>query len=325
MLFVRRFWMIVGSLLACLAAPIAAHAQSTPCASWTPTNVDISASFNPFAPSNVSGNTVMTFNEGILAPIAIFVYLHPHDTTEAGATVTDTTNGNFSLVVPTGTDPNPGPGSPAGDKLAFSPSNPSAPSIATWAFSIPASAFSTSAGSHTVSFDVEVGCKGTGDKRDITTVLNGLTFSYTVTAAMQASFAGTALDFGDITTVTNAQAASHIVNGQINVKSTSPYTVAVSSPSGFIMTPGGGGASVPAQKIGYQLGFLGESAGGNSGGVSTTFTTKTCTAAGSSGVSLPISTTLNEGGSGKASASYKDTISVTFTPLITAPGAVGCP
>ena len=180
---------------------------------------------------------------------------------------------------------------------------------------IPAGANLTS-GTNTITFPVQYVCKETPGNNDFgATIPNGLVVQFNVPAALQASFAGTAMDFGDITAISNAQASSHIINGQINVKSTAPYSVAVTSSSGFVMTPGGAGATDAAQKIGYQFGLLSQSAGGNSSGVSTTWTTKSCQSAGLSGVSLPVTTTLNEGGSGKASGSYKDTVQVTFTPL----------
>jgi hypothetical protein len=332
-MYLRRLWMFLGALLLSISAPVLAHAQSTVCASWSPSTVDISASVNPFSPSTVNGNVTMTFHEGTLNPIAVFVYLHPHNPADTTVySIIDTTNGNFQLVVPASTHPNGGPGTLAGDKLPFSPSNPTAPSVANWQFSIPASAFTTTAGVNTVSFDMELACKGTSDNRDDSDVMNGLVFSYTIASAMQASFAGTALDFGDISNVSNGAASGHTVNGQINVKSTGPYTVAVDTDHHFIMTPNDGTptgtlAQIQAQEIGYSMTFLSQTASGNSVTGSTTFPSKACQSATLSGnTHLPISTTLTEGGSGKTSASYKDYINVTFTPLVTPyPALSSCP
>ncbi|HEY3811693.1 MAG TPA: hypothetical protein VGL66_00585 [Caulobacteraceae bacterium] len=326
MSFVRRLWMILGSLLVCLAAPIAAHAQ---CAAFPPA-ITISVPLDPFGASpqiNTTATwTVTDPDDNAIDTVFLLVPESPATTSTATILGTGGNPGdgsNVNLVV--STPPVINVDSVNGLKLNYNGTSHSDTAILT--ITIPAGA-NLVAGQNDIFYDVYYACKSSGGvKTGTTEVSKGLDIKFTVPSELQASFAGTAMDFGDITTVTNAQAASHVVNGQINVKSTAPYTVAVSSAGGFIMTPGGGGGTSAAQKIGYQWGFLSESVGGNSGGASTTFTTVTCKAPPSlSAVPLPVTTTLNEGGLGKASGSYKDTVSVTFTPLVSPyPALTNCP
>jgi len=149
-----------------------------------------------------------------------------------------------------------------------------------------------------------------------------------VVSALQAYYAGSALDFGEIGDVTTSQvtaAPDRYTTSSANslrVKSSGPYEVRVRSQNDFRLMYPGGTASNTAQTIRYGVRFLGQDITSN-----TSFGTKTCARAGVGGAAgvLPIRAKLLEGGSGKTpSSAYTDTVTVTFTPLVTASAAQSC-
>lgn len=172
-------------------------------------------------------------------------------------------------------------------------------------------------------FDVRYVCKGTGGLSDVNTpqlLPNAITVQINVLSALQASYVGSALDFGEIgdKTTLDITGTPIIRNGAVRVASSGPYTVAMTSANSYRLGTGG------PDTIGYQTTFLGQTVSN----ASPSFTTRTCERAGVAGVQLPISARLTEGGQGKAPAPvYSDTINVTVTPLLTgpAPNTAPCP
>jgi spore coat protein U-like protein len=164
-------------------------------------------------------------------------------------------------------------------------------------------------------FDIRYICEGGGGMQDVTspaTLTAAMTIKINVLSALQASYSGPALDFGEVGAVADAQASAHSVTGNIRVASSGPYTVRLSSTNAYRMTYPGGGLGTAAQTIGYDTRFLGQTRNN----ASPTFTTVTCTRAGIGGQNLPITVTLQEGGVTKVPASnYMDTLTVTVTPL----------
>lgn len=165
----------------------------------------------------------------------------------------------------------------------------------------------------TINFDLVFVCKGTGGYGDVTTpgTLTGvIQISIRVLSGLQASYAGPALDFGDISELTSG---GLVRNGVFHIRSSGAYTVALSSGNHFLMTYPAGPSSPGAGTIGYSLSFIGQTLQYGT----ETFTAPTCHRAGTNAVQhIPISVTLLEGGIGKTpSASYADMLTVTFSPL----------
>jgi spore coat protein U-like protein len=172
------------------------------------------------------------------------------------------------------------------------------------------------AGSSTnLTFDVKYDCHVTGNGHDPNefqeTSTSGLTLTITVLSALQAHYAGTALDFGAIGLIPpNGTATAGGSNNYINVASSGPYTVDVAAP--FRMTYPGGDRSNAAQRVRYSVRFLGETVND-----STPFTTRHCLRGGlPNGEHLPIGATLLEGGQGKPPGNYSDTVAVTIAPQV---------
>jgi len=147
-------------------------------------------------------------------------------------------------------------------------------------------------------------------------------------SALQAYYAGSALDFGEIGDVTTQQVQSNpdrytsATTNSLRVRSSGPFEVRVRSQNDFrLMFPGGSAASA-AETVRYSVRFLGQDIASNA-----SFGTRTCARAGVGGAAgvLPISAKLAEGGAGKTpSSSYADTVTITFTPLVTASAAQTC-
>ncbi len=147
-------------------------------------------------------------------------------------------------------------------------------------------------------------------------------------SALQAYYAGSALDFGEIGDVTSqavlAAPASYTTSAgnALRVRSSGPYEVRVRSQNDFRLALPGGNPSDPAQSIRYRIRFLGQDVNSNAA-----FAGRTCARAGLSGAGavLPIQATLTEGGAGKTpSPAYGDTISITFSPLVAGGSAQSC-
>ncbi|MGA0602865.1 hypothetical protein ACO2Q3_19305 [Caulobacter sp. KR2-114] len=182
-------------------------------------------------------------------------------------------------------------------------------------------------GTNTVSFDLRYDCKATSGNTSANNQLitTALTMSYSVQSALQASYSGTAFDFGDVSNLNNGQASQRSVSGNVRVASSGPFSVAVAPGSGtaWAMTYPGGNTGTASQRIYYALNFLGQT-GSHSNGQNT-FDTVTCQRTGVSGQNLPISASLAEATTGKTAApDYSDYISVTVTPLAAAGSPQNC-
>lgn len=171
-----------------------------------------------------------------------------------------------------------------------------------------------------IRFDIRYVCQGTGNLPNVSTpaiIRNAITLNVNVLSALQASYVGLALDFGEIGDKDTATvlATPPIRNGAIRVASSGPYTVAMTSQNNFRLTAPG------ASTIDYEAKFLGQTRNN----ASPSFTTTTCVRAGIGGQNLPISATLKEGGQTKIPApNYADHLTVTVTPLATATAPQNC-
>ena len=183
-----------------------------------------------------------------------------------------------------------------------------------------------------IRFDILYVCNGTGGMADVnvpTRLTNALQININVLSALQASYVGPALDFGEIGTKTSAQVASDPGprTGYIRVASTGPYSVEMRSEKGFKLSYPGGSPSVAAQSIGYQAAILGQTRSP----ANLSSVRQVCSRAGlngtatSQGIRIPVTVTLLEGGQGKlVSPSYQDNLVVTITPLVDPQAGLSC-
>ncbi|HWE48088.1 MAG TPA: hypothetical protein VG407_18875 [Caulobacteraceae bacterium] len=327
MLYLRKLWVVLGALLVSLAAPLAAHAAVGPECAVFPGVVTLTGTVDPFNQTvaiNASVSYAVSNPTDNAIDVVFLFYPTPGKPNAA----------NAGQVTITGTGANPGDNtwspmivtspptinvdSANGLKLNYNGSGHD--DVATMAVNVPGG-LNLQAGQNDFYYDVYYACKASGGVKTATFVQSqGLDIRFTVPAELQASFAGTSLPLGDVSNDLNG---GSVISGMLNVKSTAAYTVAVTSPNGFVMEPGGSGATNASQKIGYKIAYLSQTVGNTSGGVAPTFPQQTCAAANVSGVNQTITATLNEDvkNQGKAASNnYMDTLSVTFTPLATPPG-----
>lgn len=184
-------------------------------------------------------------------------------------------------------------------------------------------------------FDAIFACSTTGggpQTQQTGQISNAVVFPITVLSALQASYAGTALDFGEVgdkTTVDVLAAPATYTTptaNHVRVRSSGPYSVALTSQNGYKMTFSGGNLATPTHVLNYDLKFLGQTRNASS----PTFATVTCQRAGVPAAQadmLPVVATLKEGGQGKlVSPTYQDVLTVTVTPLLSgAPSQQNCP
>ena len=181
--------------------------------------------------------------------------------------------------------------------------------------------------STTLGFNVWFACKATGGKVDTFeqtgTLDNALTFPITVLSALQASYAGSALDFGEVGALALAAGQSGPTTpagNYVRVQSSGPYAVTMASQNAFHLLHPGGTLTDPATTIRYRVRFLGAvrdaATSALPGGVALN---QTCARAGVGAAfedHLLVSATLEEGGAGKTpSPRYSDILTVTVTPL----------
>lgn len=184
-------------------------------------------------------------------------------------------------------------------------------------------------------FDAIFACSttgGGGPTQQTGQISNAVVFPITVLSALQASYAGTALDFGEIgdkTTVDVLGAPATYTtpaNNHVRVRSSGPYSVTLSSQNQYRMTFPGGNLATANQRLDYRLQFLGQTRTN----ASPTFAPVTCMRAGvpaSEADQLPVVATLLEGGQGKlVSPTYSDILTVTVSPLLSgAASQQNCP
>lgn len=172
--------------------------------------------------------------------------------------------------------------------------------------------------SQTLSFDAWFGCNIQGGKLNGQQLqgsrANAVVFPVTVLSALRASYAGTALDFGEIGAIpatppapVRTDPANHVL-----VLSSGAYQVQLTSQNGYKMKRSG--AATVNDEVRYSLKFLGDTRSPSD----TSEINHTCIRAGltSTGQQLPIQATLIDGGAGKNPATdYNDQLTVTLTPL----------
>ena len=199
--------------------------------------------------------------------------------------------------------------------------------------SVPAGADLSAGGN--ITFDIVYKCTGTGGLADVTTsttLAQAVSINVNVLSALQASYVGSVLDFGEVgdKTTVQVQAApgTYTRSGYIRVASSGAYSISMTSDNNYRLKYSGGDAEMPAQSLAYSASLVGITRNGISGGpiAEQSPITKTCTRAGIGGIFLPVSVVLNEGGSAKTPAPvYSDFLNVTVTPLVAAVGASACP
>lgn len=187
-----------------------------------------------------------------------------------------------------------------------------------------------------LAFDAFFGCNIQGGKdnglQQTGSFSNAVVFPITVLSALQATYAGTALDFGEVGDKTTADVlgapATYTTpsTNHVAVRSSGPYKVDLTSQNSYKMTFPGGNLATANQVLNYNLRFLGQTMNA----ASPTFNTVTCLRAGvpaASADQLPVVATLKEGGIGKlVSPTYKDILTVTVTPLLSgAASQQNCP
>ena len=173
-------------------------------------------------------------------------------------------------------------------------------------------------------FDAFFGCSttgGGGPTQQSGSISNAITFPINVLSALQATYAGTALDFGEIGDVTDADVAGSpaaYVTPPVNyvrVQSSGPYSIELTSQNNYTLTPGASGTADPLQRVDYRLKFLGQERDtANSSPID-----YICPRAGV-GIAaedrLYLQAQLGEGGAGKLpSPDYRDLLTVTIAPL----------
>ncbi len=180
--------------------------------------------------------------------------------------------------------------------------------------------------STTLPFDAIFSCSTTGGgspTQQTGSIANAVTFPITVLSALQASFVGTALDFGEIGNIDNAgaPAVNTGLSNYVRVQSSGAYTVELSSENAFRLKHPSGSLANPLDRVDYKLKFLGVER--NNAGYSTpgaTVINQQCARAGvpaSEADILYIQGVLEEGGQGKTPSlggTYLDTLTVTVTP-----------
>lgn len=150
-----------------------------------------------------------------------------------------------------------------------------------------------------------------------------VSFPVTVLSALQASFAGTALNFGEIGTVTNVMAPTTTTGtgNYIRVQSSGAYVVTLSSQNAFRLKHPTGSLAVPLERIAYSLKFLGLTRNNVSNPTTGAISYNVqCARAGVGSAfedRLYLLATLDEGGQGKTPSlggNYSDILTVTITP-----------
>ena len=188
-----------------------------------------------------------------------------------------------------------------------------------------------------LSFDAFFGCNvqgGQGNGNDqMGSFANAVSFPVIILSAVRASYVGTALDFGEIGTITDP-VAPMINTGNANyirVQSSGAYSVMLSSANAFRLKHPSGTLGTLVENVRYKLHFLGvDKDFVSTPGLGATAINQICARAGvppSEADILPLVATLQEGGQGKTpSPNYTDQLTVTVTPLIdTATSTNNCP
>lgn len=348
----KRWFLAVLALLAgAVLLPAAAEAQVRQCL-VTAQSAPALVTYDPFNPTALNINSLaITFTRsngpGGAKPSTIDMYIQAQTSAANGTQLIPISvvgagnatglNQNIfynnpgtvpNITVPLGSSPVPGV-----LRWDYSGNNP-ASDVFTVTFNVVLPANLNLDSSTSIIFDIHYGCNGTGGGQpfsELAVAPNAFTLQIHVKSGLQASFSGTALDFGEVGNKNDAQAiALPHPSGNIRVASSGPYTISMISANGYRMTYPLGNPAIETQNLRYQVNFLGQSRSP----VLTPGTpiSRTCVRAGigspplSGGVLLPVDVQLLEGGTDEVpSPNYSDTLVVTLTPLVAAGQGVPCP
>lgn len=321
------------SAVAALSVAAPAAAQSA-CGITGLAQAATSVNYDPFAPGGLSQVSIPLVVTRIANGSAKTQWVNFVLTTPSGSPAYQVTyNGSNILYTEGATGSHPASGSQTPGEIYYSFGGASAPDQSTpfnLLFTVPAGV-NLSAGDP-IKFDILYVCKGTGGMKDVTvpTKLNAaIQINVNVLSALQASYVGSALDFGEVGTKTDTQVATDpgTKTGYIRVASSGPYSVDLRSQNGYRLTYPGGNPATAAQSIGYTANFVGQTRNPTN----TTAVTQICsragldTGVGGQGIRIPLTVTLLQGGVGKvASPSYQDNLTVTITPLLNPQSGVSC-
>lgn len=339
---------LIAAILTLFGLTSAALAQSTTCG-ITGSATASAASYDPFNPTGL-GTTAVQLSlrrvngAGGQKTSVVNVYLKGQNAAADGISIVPTSvivDGSFSgtglnifynfaaaapIVAPTSQSPS---GSNRFLKIEFTGNN-AASDFATVIFNVTLPANLNLNASTTLPFDAIFACSTTGGgqaTQQTGSIANAISFPITVLSALQASYVGTALDFGDVGQVAAGQTTGPTsINNHIRVRSSGPYSLMLTSQNGYKLTFPGGNLADSLQTLRYNALFAGQTRST----ASPTFTTVTCLRAGVPAAEadiLPLQATLVEGGQGKMAApNYSDILTITVTPLVaSAPSQVNCP
>jgi hypothetical protein len=183
-----------------------------------------------------------------------------------------------------------------------------------------------------IRFDISYVCNGTGGMRDVaipTKLSSAIQINVNVLSALQASYAGPALDFGEISAKTDAQAPTDPGprTGYVRVASSGPYSVEMRSEKGYKLSYPGGNPILTTQSVAYQASLLGQSRSPSDASSIRQICTRAgrATTASGDGIRIPLTVTLLQGGQGRlASPNYQDNLIITITPLLDPQSGVTC-
>ncbi|MEK6638841.1 MAG: hypothetical protein AABY88_12250 [Pseudomonadota bacterium] len=325
-----------------------AYAQSATCG-ITGNATASAASYDPFNPTGLGSTAVQLSlrrvnGAGGQKTNVVNFYLKGQNAAADGIMIVPTSvvvDGNFSgtglnifynfaqaapILAPTSQTPS---GSNRFLKIEFTGNN-AASDFATVIFNVTLPANLNLNASATLPFDAIFACSTSGGgpaTQQTGSISNAISFPITVLSALQASYVGTALDFGDVGDVAAGQTTGPTsINNHVRVRSSGPYSLMLTSQNGYKLTFSGGNLAEPLQTLNYSARFAGQTRSA----ASPTFATVTCLRAGVPAAEadiLPLQATLLEGGQGKmAAANYSDILTITVTPLVTsAPSQFSCP
>lgn len=338
--------------VAAAAASLAGSAHAATCGIISAGTSSATVNYDPFNPTGLGATSItlqlqrVNGSGGQKTDIVNF-YLKTQNANANGTSVVPTSvivDGNFSgtgfdifydsnetppIVAPTSVDPT---SANKFLKIQFTGNN-AASDFATVNFTVQLPANLNLSNSATLSFDAIFACSTTGGgspTQQTGQISNAISFPIKVLSALQASYAGTDLAFGEIGNVTNTQVSATPANyrtsddNYVRVQSSGPYRVTLTSGNAYRMTYPGGNLGTATQRVNYGLKFLGL----NRDETSTAAITRTCSRAGVGGAfedKLYLQATLREGGQGKAVApNYRDLLTVTIEPLAVPDPALDC-
>lgn len=177
-----------------------------------------------------------------------------------------------------------------------------------------------------LALDVLFRCTANPSIDETGSVPAAISFPIRVLSALQASFVGPALDFGEVgdKTDTDITTTPIVKTGYVRIASSGVFTVTMTSQNGYKLTYPGGNLTLANQTLNYQAKFLGDTRSPTN----TTMISKTCGRAGlppASGQNLPIEVKLLNGGATRLPASnYNDNLIVTLSPLESPTSATSC-